>query len=78
MATPEHYYDAALVCIVLICDTCRASLDPDEDLGPDVGFDKSDNWFILLADEAYRRGWLLDTAGDGIRATCPSCAKNVD
>jgi hypothetical protein len=70
----EDYYDAALFCIVLICDTCGATLDPDKDLGPDVSF-HHDCYYILLGDEAYRRGWLVDLTGDGVRATCPECAK---
>jgi hypothetical protein len=70
MTTPDRYYDAALVCITLICDRCRATLDPDTDLGPNVSF-KSDRYYILLGDEAYRRGWLIDVEGN---ATCPACA----
>jgi hypothetical protein len=72
----EDYYNAALVCIVLICDTCQATLDPDEDLGPDVSFE-SDNYYVLLGDEAYRRGWLVNVSGDITRARCPKCAKNM-
>ena len=70
----ENYYNAALVCITLICDACGASLDPDEDLGPRVSFN-TDGYYILLGDEAYRRGWLIDMTGDDIRATCPACAR---
>ncbi len=70
----EDYYNAALICIVLIRDTCGATLDPDKDLGPDVSF-HSDRYYVLLGDEAYRRGWLVDFSGERIRATCPACAK---
>ena len=72
MATPDSYYDAALIRITLICDRCGARLDPDEDLGPNVSFN-SDGWFVLLGDEAFRRGWLVDLTGD-VKATCPGCA----
>jgi len=76
MATPDHFYDAALVCITLICDRCHASLDPDEDLGPDVSFE-TDGWFVALGDKAYRQGWLIEMDSDGIKAICPSCASNA-
>jgi hypothetical protein len=74
MTTPDYYYDAAFLSITLICDKCCATLDPDDDLGPNVSFN-SDGWYILLGDEAYRRGWLVDL--DSMRWTCPICAKNV-
>jgi hypothetical protein len=74
----EDYYNAALVCITLICDKCRATLDPDEDLGPDVSF-ATDSYYILLGDEAFRRGWLIDMGGeDDIKAICPACAKESE
>ena len=73
MATPDRYYEAALVCIVLICDRCRATLDPDADLGPHVSF-KTDQYYVLLGDEAYRRGWLIYMDGDDTRTICPACA----
>jgi hypothetical protein len=68
----EDYYNAAFVCITLICKHCRATLDPDEDLGPDVTFE-SEGYYILLGDEAFRRGWKIETDGEAI---CPACAKN--
>ena len=73
----EDYYNAALVCITLICENCRATLDPDEDLGPGVSFETK-GYYVLLGDEAYRRGWLIDMGGkvEGIKAICPACAKN--
>jgi len=75
MATPDHFYDAALICITLICERCRATLDPDEDLGPGVSF-QTEGWYVLLGDEAHRRGWEIDTEGkDGIAAICPACAR---
>ena len=70
----EDYYNAALICITLICETCGSTLDPDDDLGPEVGF-KSDGYYILLGDEAYRRGWLIDMSGEEVKAICPACAK---
>ena len=45
----EDYYNAALVSITLICDRCGATLDPDEDLGPNVSFE-SDGYYILLGE----------------------------
>jgi hypothetical protein len=79
MATPDFYYDAALICITLVCERCQATLDPDQDLGPGMSY-TSDGWFVLLADEAYRRGWLIDMGEkDGnITATCPTCARIHD
>jgi hypothetical protein len=71
----EAYYDAALICITLICENCQATLDVDEDLGPDVSF-KTKGYFVLLGDEAYRRGWLIDMVGEDIKVICPACAKN--
>jgi hypothetical protein len=73
MATPDCFYDAALVCITLTCDRCHASLDPDDDLGPSVSFE-TDGWFVALGDEAYRLGWLVEIEGNDIRTTCPACA----
>lgn len=73
MTTPDRFYDAALVCITLICDRCHATLDPDEDLGPDVSF----KWFVTLGDEAYRLGWLVEFEDDDIRITCPACAAGL-
>ena len=70
----EDYYNAALACIVLRCEHCGATLDPDTDLGPDVNF-HSDHSYILLGDEAFRRGWLLDHIGVIIKAICPLCVK---
>jgi hypothetical protein len=69
------YYNAALVCITLICEGCGATLDPDKDLGPGVSFE-SRGYYILLGDEAYRRGWKID-ASDNYKATCPACAANA-
>ena len=73
----EDYYNAALVCITLICKNCRATLDPDEDLGPDVSFE-TEGYYVLLGDEAFRRGWLIDMGGEyeEIEVICPACAKN--
>ena len=69
------YSDAAFVCIVFICEDCRATLDPDKDLGPDIN-SHSDGWPDLLAKEALRRGWLIDMENEsGIAAYCPECAK---
>lgn len=68
----EAYYEAALICITLICEKCTATLDPDQDLGPDVSFE-TDGYYILLGDEAFRRGWVVGS--DGITITCPDCAK---
>ena len=73
MTTPDRYYDAALVCITLICDRCGATLDPDTDLGPDVSFETK-GYYVLLGDEAFRRGWLIDMNGNDIKITCPACA----
>jgi hypothetical protein len=73
----EDYYNAALICITLICDTCRATLDPDEDLGADVSFE-SDGYFVLLGDEAYRRGWQIEWTGDSVKMICPACAKKSE
>jgi hypothetical protein len=79
MATPERYYDAALICITLVCERCQASLDPDKDLDPGVGF-HTDGWYILLADEAYRLGWQIEIGASevGFTATCPACAMTSD
>jgi hypothetical protein len=71
----EPYYDAALAATVLICDSCGASLDPDEDLGSDVTL-KTDGWYVLLGDEAFRRGWKI-VASDG-EAICPNCAQKSE
>lgn len=73
----EDYYDAALVCITLICDSCRATLDPDIDLGPNASFE-SPGYFVLLGDEAYRRSWKIriDAHGD-FSILCPECAKRA-
>jgi hypothetical protein len=76
MTAPNHFYDAALICITLICERCHATLDPDEDLGPGVNF-HTEGWYVMLGEEAYRRGWLIDMGGkdDGIEAICPACAR---
>ena len=58
----EGYYDAALVNIILFCDHCDATLDPDVDLGPGVSFE-SPGSYILLGDEAFRRGWSVSPPG---------------
>ena len=71
----DAYYDAALVNTALQCDGCNAMLDPDEDLGPNHSF-KSDGYFVLLGDEAYRRGWLIEALASGdFKILCPDCAQ---
>jgi hypothetical protein len=79
-ATPQEtpgrvdYYNAALIEITLFCRSCRASLDPDCDLGEGLSF-ASDGYYILLGDEAFRRGWLIEAKNQGgFRITCPVCA----
>ena len=69
----EAYYDAALVGTALMCDTCPAFLDPDDDLGPQHTF-KSERYYVLLGDEAYRRGWLVERQGGDFKILCPACA----
>jgi hypothetical protein len=69
----EHYYDCALIEITLICRNCSACLDPDDDLGPNHNFE-SDYYFILLGDEAFRRGWLVEDLGKEYLILCPSCS----
>jgi hypothetical protein len=71
----ERYYDAALACTVLICDLCGTALDPDHDLVAGVTFE-TDGWYVLLGDEAFRRGWKI-VASDG-EAICPDCANKSE
>jgi hypothetical protein len=75
--TPDRddYYDAALIDIILWCQSCRTTLDPDRDLGPQHNF-HTPYYFILLGDEAYRRGWSIVRDGDGFRIFCPTCAQS--
>ncbi len=69
----EAYYEAALINIILWCDECKSTLDPDHDLGPDKSF-HSDGYFVLLGDEAFERGWQIDFGGEhGFKIRCPRC-----
>ena len=71
----EAYYEAALIGTSLICDVCSSFLDPDDDLGPNHSF-QSDSYYVLLGDEAFRRGWLVEPLGRGdFKVVCPACAR---
>lgn len=76
--TPDRdvYYDAALADTILFCDRCQASLDPDCDLGEGIGF-HTDGYYILLGDEAFRRGWYVARVKPGeyfpLTILCPTC-----
>ena len=78
IAGRKAYYEAALVGIILVCDKCQAVLDPDVDLGPDQSFE-SDGYYILLGDEAFQRGWRIESIGGPFEVSilCPACAKRV-
>lgn len=69
----EAYYEAALIEICLICRRCGCSLDPDVDLGPNHSF-KSDRYYVLLGNEAYRRGWFIEARDGDFTIFCPGCA----
>jgi hypothetical protein len=70
----EAYYNAALIMTSLICERCQLCLDPDRDLAPGQSF-QSDAYYVLLGDEAYRRGWVVDLREHGdFEIRCPSCA----
>ena len=60
---------------MLFCDKCQATLDPDTDLGPNHSFD-SDGYYVLLGDEAFRRGWFIEWRDDDFRILCPNCARS--
>ena len=73
----EDYYEAALICIILHCDACSAYLDPDEHLGPGKSF-ASDGYFVLLGDEAYNQGWVIEGFPGGVfTILCPACGKSA-
>ena len=69
--------NAALVETCLICRQCQECLDPDDDLGPNHSF-RSDSYFILLGDEAYRQGWLVNCAEGGFEILCPNCRSKLE
>jgi hypothetical protein len=78
MGAPDIYQDAALADITLICGQCGASLD-SEDLLIDQPRYPDSRCFVALADEAYRRGWLIEYTGPqatyfDYRILCPGCA----
>jgi hypothetical protein len=70
----EDFYNAALIHTTLFCEQCQAALDPDEDLGPNHSF-ASDGYYVLLGDEAFHRGWLVEWGTHDFRILCPQCAK---
>jgi hypothetical protein len=69
----ELYEEAAFLLTALICDSCQATaLDPT-DLGPGMSYSTPD-WDVLLANEALRRGWLIERTPDHYYAVlCPQC-----
>ena len=71
----DVYYDAALANMILRCDECPASLDPDSDLGPNLNF-ASERYYVLLGNEAQRQGWRITRVGSYFDYTilCPQCA----
>ena len=71
----EDYYNAALTCVILCCESCDAVLDPDKDLGQQLNF-HSDRYYVHLGDEAFHRGWKITQSESdiGFRIQCPSCA----
>jgi hypothetical protein len=77
IAGRDDYYDVAFYYIVLCCDACRTFLDPDKDLGPGLG-SHSPDYEVLLGNEAFRRGWLveiLDPEKLTVRCLCPVCRR---
>ena len=71
----EDYYEVALIHTTFFCKSCAASLDPDQDLGPDLSF-HSDYYWVHLGDAAFDRGWRVSwDAGIGeFEILCPGCA----
>jgi hypothetical protein len=77
MDAPDIYQDAALADITLICHQCKASLD-SEDLPKGQPRFADSGYFVALANEAYRRGWLIEYDGPNAsyfdyRIHCPEC-----
>ena len=78
MDSPDIYQDAALADITLICQQCKAILDSDDLAEGQPRFSDS-GYFVALANEAYRRGWLIEYEGLNAsyfdyRILCPECA----
>jgi hypothetical protein len=78
MDAPDIYQDAALAEITLICQQCEASLD-SEDLPEGQPRFSDSGYFVALANEAYRRGWLIEYTGPSANyfdyhILCPDCA----
>jgi hypothetical protein len=79
MDAPDIYQDAALAEITLICNQYKASLDSD-DLPEGQPRFSDPGYFVALANEAYRIGWLIEYDGPDAnyfdyRILCPECAK---
>jgi hypothetical protein len=79
MDAPDIYHDAEFADIALICHRCNASLD-SEDLPEGQPRFSDAGYFVALANEAYRRGWLIECDGPNAsyfdyRILCPECAR---
>jgi hypothetical protein len=79
MSVPDIYLDAALAEITLVCQHCQASLDSD-DLPSDQPRFPESNYVEVLAEAAFRLGWLIEYHGTNAsyfdyRIFCPACAK---
>ena len=80
MDAPDIYQDAAHADITLICHQCNASLD-SEDLPEGQPRFSDSGYFVALANEAYRRGWLIEYDSTNAsyfdcRILCPECARD--
>jgi len=79
MDAPDIYQDAALAEITLVCSRCNAALDSEDLPQGEPRFPES-GYFLALANEAYRLGWLIEYDGANARyfdyrILCPLCAK---
>jgi hypothetical protein len=85
LETPYIYYDAALICVTMICEECHECCLDYYDLveGPWPPFElrplfPPGDYITIIGDEAFRRGWhVYYTAGGDLRTICPDCAQRL-